>query len=596
MRGNRRARMLAGPAVVAALAFAAPAGATITAVPNTNAGALSAIQAAAGPGFTVATDNAFFVPRAPMNSPVGIATALPGFPRDGKTFLILSTGDATAADDPDQAVPFPNFDDGGGLIRDRGDTALDVTAMQINYASARSAAGGPVDACLSFDYRFLSEEYPSRLSSPYADAFIAESLGSSWTTMGPTISAPTTFTFGANNPVTIKSASLSPAEASGTPYSAATALLHAQILVPAQTATTTQLYLSIFDQNDRMYDSAVFIDNIRLTTPPGTCSSGSTPLGPAIAITAPAIGTTVATATPTLTGTAGNGTGDATTVTVRIYSGPVAAGAPVQTLAAPRSGTTWSVITGALAPGQYTAQATQANAQANGVSAPATFTVPQPQQQPPAGGGSTPQGGNSQAPGDKDNDGIPDDQDTSDGSLPPVPGKSFDARVVSGTVFIKYPAGQGPRAATPPKGFVPLKGAANVPMGSQLDTSRGRVALTSAADTGGAKTQTADFYDGIFQVKQTLPRKKPKKAASLVTDLVLKGAAAIAVRAAQGRCPRGGQEEGAEGRAGQPVGQRQGQVPHERQVQLGDGPRHDLVDPGSLRWDVDHREARRRQR
>ena len=157
----------------------------------------------------------------------------------------------------------------------------------------------------------------------------------------------------------------------------------------------------------------------------------------------------------------------------------------------------------------------------DGVSAPTTFTVAAAAGAAgAAGGGSSSQ----QTPGDRDNDGIPDDQDTSDGSLPPVPGKTFDARVVSGDVFIKYPPGTGPRAAvTPPKGFVPLKGAANVPMGAQLDTRAGRVAVTSAADTSGSKTQTADFYDGIFQVKQSMPKKKPKKPKALITDLVLKG-------------------------------------------------------------------------
>ena len=50
-------------------------------------------------------------------------------------------------------------------------------------------------------------------------------------------------------------------------------------------------------------------------------------------------------------------------------------------------------------------------------------------------------------------------------------------------------------------GFVPLKGAANVPMGSRVDTEEGRVALTSAADLKG-KTQRADFFAGIFQVRQ----------------------------------------------------------------------------------------------
>ena len=104
---------------------------------------------------------------------------------------------------------------------------------------------------------------------------------------------------------------------------------------------------------------------------------------------------------------------------------------------------------------------------------------------------------------------------------PPVPGKSVVVKVVSGQVFIKKPGGG--RATGPAKGFVPLTGAANVPVGSQLDTSKGRVALTSAADTAGKKTQTSDFYDGIFQVKQAVPKKKPKKAKALTTDLILKG-------------------------------------------------------------------------
>ena len=96
-------------------------------------------------------------------------------------------------------------------------------------------------------------------------------------------------------------------------------------------------------------------------------------------------------------------------------------------------------------------------------------------------------------------------------------------RVVSGKVLIKYPAGKAPPGGQPTK-FVPLTGAVNIPIGSQSSTRRkGRIALTSAADTGGKKTQTADFYDGIFQVKQSVPKKKPKKPAALITDLVMKG-------------------------------------------------------------------------
>ena len=104
---------------------------------------------------------------------------------------------------------------------------------------------------------------------------------------------------------------------------------------------------------------------------------------------------------------------------------------------------------------------------------------------------------------------------------PPVPGKSVNVQVVSGQVFIKLPGRARANAAA--KGFVPFTGAANIPVGAQLDTQKGRVALTSAADTGGAKTQSSDFYQGIFQVKQSVPKKKPKKAKPLITDLVLKG-------------------------------------------------------------------------
>jgi hypothetical protein len=126
---------------------------------------------------------------------------------------------------------------------------------------------------------------------------------------------------------------------------------------------------------------------------------------------------------------------------------------------------------------------------------------------------------------DVDKDGIGDACDDSNGALPPVAGKSFDVRVVSGTVFIRYPAGKAPAGAAraaaivpgAAPGFVPLKGAANVPMGSRLDTEEGRVAITSAFDLKG-HTQRADFYAGVFQVAQN------KKSKPLLTDLKLASA------------------------------------------------------------------------
>jgi hypothetical protein len=522
MRRRSGAR-IAGLAALALLTIAAPAGATITALSaHTDPALEGAVRPTLSGGTLPFTSALFFrdptglptVP--PKGNPVGLgdntSPFLPPFPLDDTNFLVLSTGDATQADDADQVgVFFPNNDDIGGAVAGRGTMARDVTVVQIPFSTANGQQL-PQDTCLSFDFRFLSEEYPAGA----ADAFVAEIDNSTWTA-DATISAPDNFASSPlGQPLTIASggpAQMSAADAAGTPYGGATGLLRAQVFIPAMRGTSHSLILSLFDYGDNSRDSAVFLDNFRRTFQPASCPTGLTSLRPAVAVTGPSVASVVNTPTPTLTGSAGDATGDANTVAVRIYNGATPAGTPVQTLTAPRTGTSWSVATQPLASGQYTVQATQASTRGAGVSAPATFTVAAPQ------GGSSQQ----QTPGDKDNDGIPDDQDDSDGSLPPVPGKTFDARVVSGDVFIKYPAGTGPRAVKPLKGFVPLKGAANVPIGSQLDTRKGRVAVTSAADTGGVKTQTSDFYDGIFAVKQALPKTKPKKPATLITDLVLKG-------------------------------------------------------------------------
>jgi hypothetical protein len=512
-----RGPLASGAALVAAgllAVAAAPAGATIRATSDPE----TARAAVVGPGIATLVQSPFLtVP--PQGTPVGVGDALSGltpFPRDGSSYLVLSTGDGTRADQPDQPGTFPSFDDAGPTPRSRGDSAFDVSIFELSF---NSAAGGPVTGCFGFDFRFLSEEYPTRLNNPFTDTLVAEvDNATAWMAVGTDILAADNFaSLPGGQPLTVKSTgagTMSPAEAAGTPYGAATALLHAQIPLAAVASHT--LHLSLFDHGDRVTDSAVIVDNLTITQP-NVCTRGVTSLGPAVAITGPSVAATVNTPTPTLTGTA-TGPG---AVTARIYAGPMAAGTPLQTLPAARAGSAWSVVAGALAPGQYTAQATQASATpgVNGVSAPTTFTVLSGAAAQ-SGEGSSQQ----QTPGDRDNDGIPDDQDTSDGSLPPIPGKTFDARVVSGDVFIKYPAGAGPRAAIKrPKGFVALEGAANVPMGAQLDTRRGRVAVTSAADTGASKTQTADFYDGIFQVKQATPKKKPKTATALITDLVLKG-------------------------------------------------------------------------
>jgi hypothetical protein len=63
---------------------------------------------------------------------------------------------------------------------------------------------------------------------------------------------------------------------------------------------------------------------------------------------------------------------------------------------------------------------------------------------------------------------------------------------VSGTVLVKL---KGTNT------FVPLTAGQTVPLGSEIDVTKGRITLTSIPKAGG-KPETATFYAGIFTVTQ----------------------------------------------------------------------------------------------
>ena len=63
---------------------------------------------------------------------------------------------------------------------------------------------------------------------------------------------------------------------------------------------------------------------------------------------------------------------------------------------------------------------------------------------------------------------------------------------MSGKVTIRRPGS---------KRFVTLTAEAQIPVGSSIDTRRGRITITAAQ--GGGRTASADFFDGLFKLTQT---------------------------------------------------------------------------------------------
>jgi hypothetical protein len=95
---------------------------------------------------------------------------------------------------------------------------------------------------------------------------------------------------------------------------------------------------------------------------------------------------------------------------------------------------------------------------------------------------------------------------------PPTLGSTVNAAPVKGTVLVRLPqrARVGGKAAA---GFVPLESiGSQLPVGSTLDTRKGTVRLTSAAN-GSGKTQNGDFSRGLFNISQG--RKSPLTTVSM---------------------------------------------------------------------------------
>lgn len=122
-----------------------------------------------------------------------------------------------------------------------------------------------------------SAEYTEFVGSSFNDAFIAELGISDWnaaTKQNPTVTSPRNFaTDTKDSPIRVNKTGvtgMTAFRAKGTTYDGATRKLRASTRIKPG---PRRLYLSIFDQGDRIYDSAVFLDNLRTSTA-RQCASG----------------------------------------------------------------------------------------------------------------------------------------------------------------------------------------------------------------------------------------------------------------------------------------------------------------------------------
>jgi hypothetical protein len=197
-------------------------------------------------------------------------TPLAGFPTNGPTYSILTTGNAALADDANTAENSGYAWPGPVTNPAMGSSVYDWNTYKFDLAPATAN-------CLAFDFKFLSDEFPEFINSQFNDAFVAQ-LGQPIVTVDPAtgaINAPGNFAAGAGDMISVNESgpsATSAAASAGTTYDGATNVLIAR--TPVTPGTTNSLYLTLFDQGDSIYDSAVFIDNLRYETiDPKKCKS-----------------------------------------------------------------------------------------------------------------------------------------------------------------------------------------------------------------------------------------------------------------------------------------------------------------------------------
>lgn len=232
-----------------------------------DAGPLALANAIAGPGIVV--NGASYVTQASAATTAVRTDSIGGFPTTaGGDYAVFSTGRADELTLPDDA---PNRST--GLSGETYRNTYDATTLKIDFTVA---AG--FNCLASLKIKFLSEEYPEFVGSSFNDAAIVELDANDWSLSGDDVVAPSNIAFFGTDPITVNTtgpAAASPASAAGTTFDAATPILSARSPI---SPGAHSLYITIFDVSDEIYDSAILLDDLSVTSvsdPAAQCPRGA---------------------------------------------------------------------------------------------------------------------------------------------------------------------------------------------------------------------------------------------------------------------------------------------------------------------------------
>jgi hypothetical protein len=265
--GRRTNTSKLGVALLALLALVAMVGASLLAPAPTGAAPLDSGQQDALGGAVSGTEL--------TGDPQGVAVlqagagSFNGLPTAGGEALVLSTGKASDATTTTSGAN--DRDNGTSFGTGNGVEGNDMTQLEITLDPPAGAT------CVSFDFVFLSEEYPHYVGQSFNDIFTAELYASNITSAGGgQVSAPDNFAKGPNGePLSVNSFS-SFSAASGSDLNGTSAPLTATSQLDPNQAEH-KLFLTVQDLGDNILDSAVVVDNLRYGTG-ADCTEGVTEL------------------------------------------------------------------------------------------------------------------------------------------------------------------------------------------------------------------------------------------------------------------------------------------------------------------------------